>query len=128
MINKLTKEQIGIAVEWWGNVICNPKHDNGDKSEQGVMATMLATMATTKITDEQKQIFGKELILLLEMESQFNGLHCDYGPDIILRKAMEKAEINSTNAPWKTNMNFQDGQVTVRYGYGAELQMLLKKS
>lgn len=125
MEERLSKEQIDVAVNWWGDVICNPKHDNGDDSRQGAMTSMLAAMATHTISEEQKDAFKEELVGLLKSELPLHGLHCDYGADMTLSKAMEKANIPGTNAPWKTNMNFHGGGVTVRYGYGAESETLL---
>jgi len=127
MKEKLSNKQINVAIKWWGDVICNPKHDNGDDSTQGVMTSVLAVRATQEISEKQKDAFKEELAGLLKNESSFHGFHCEYGADTTLSKAMQKANIPEMNAPWKTNMNFHDGGVTVRYGYGAESETLLNR-
>ena len=35
-----------IASSWWTNVIKNPKMDNGDESQAGMLINMLATLNT----------------------------------------------------------------------------------
>ena len=37
-----------IASSWWTNVIKNPKMDNGDESQAGMLINMLATLNTSK--------------------------------------------------------------------------------
>ena len=121
----LTEEQIEVAVNWWANVMKNPKFDNGDDSQQGGMAGMLATMGKQEVSVDQTEKFKVELRKVLEGgEVGPWGLSVDYHADQNLAKAMDAAGVPRGNAPWKTSMTFRDGAVKVRYGYGAEQQQL----
>ena len=126
-MNKLTPEQIEKAINWWGEVITNPKFDNGDKSSNGLLCLALASSAQDKMAPNKEKIekFKINLRKALEMEKandymHFHGLHTDYDPDEILADSASKAGISDMNFPWKTHMWFRDGKVTVAYGYAAQ--------
>ncbi len=123
-MKKLTKKQIETAVEWWGNAITNPKFDNGASDPANLMAAAMARMLKTSISEKKIQAFKAELSKLIKNADHNYHLSCAYGPDVILGKAMKAALIPYSQAPWKTNMDFRDGKVTVSYGYGAERKQL----
>jgi len=125
-MDKLTDVQIEKAVDWWAGAIERPKFDNGDNSSSGGFGSMLASLNTDTVTDEQIAEFKKHLTDALREKghSRF-GLNCDYNPDLTLSEAMKSAGISTNNAPWKTNMNFWKGQVSVSHGYGAPYVNLL---
>lgn len=117
---KLTKTQIEKAVNWWAEVIQNPKMDNGDDSPTGGMVVMLAMMNIEPVTASQVNDFKSSLNKLLETE-EHPELSVDYGPSELISKALRDADITASNAPWKTNMWFNNTGVQVKYGYRAEM-------
>lgn len=124
-MKKLTKEQIDKAVNWWSNIIQNPKFDNGDTSTAGATGFMLATLARDQCKPTEAQIndFKKHLKNILENaeELPYRGLFCDYHPEAPLSEAAEKSGISEMNFPWKTRMWFRDEKVIVSCGYKADL-------
>ena len=123
-MNKLTKEQIEKAVNWWADVIQKPRFDNGDKSEAGGIGAVLASMARDRFSPSEGQVEKFKTYLREELEKEayfvFDGLHVDYHPSKELSGAAKKANISELNFPWKTSMWFRDGKVTVAYGYCAK--------
>lgn len=83
-----------IASSWWTNVIKNPKMDNGDESQAGMLINMLATLNTSKITPEQQKQFKQELyekIIDTIKDYEDNNimwLDVDYGPNKYLLEYM----------------------------------------
>lgn len=131
----ITRDQIDRAVLWWGRSLEKPKFDNlGDRGGtfQEEMPSILATMTRAKSgpTEEQIAMFRMKLDELLSSDSVQareafqRGLHVDYDPDRILAVALDHAGIapGLTSLPWKTNMWFRDGKVTVSHGYGAPIE------
>lgn len=124
-INEITE----IAANWWGDVICNPKFDNGDSGSTGGLGMMLALMNTKPVENETKQKFIKELQeriikqLQIEIDKGYGRkqmiISVDYHPDQILNDCAIIAGINSNNFPWKTTMWISTNVVCVRYGYSA---------
>lgn len=125
----MTKEQVEAAVKWWVNTIQNPKFDNGDRSEVGGLATLLALCCTKELSKEQVETFKNELtdILLTEDLVHRFGIGADYQPDQFLAKALDSANISYNNVPWKTHMYFGDGKVLVKYGYSSPLVQIYPK-
>jgi len=110
------------AVNWWAEVIKNPKFDNGDSSIAGVFAKVLAESLAKNVTREQIGIFKKELKeILIDLLWEYNHvvIGVDYHPDQYLSQALEKAGIPEENAPWKTDMQIivNQNKVLVAYGY-----------
>jgi len=127
----MTAEQIRVACNWWGNALRRPKFDAGADSPQLAMTeeVLERTAEYYSITEEQIASFKVRLTTLLEKDPNgligFYGLHVDYDPDATLREALTHADIPTSRAPIKTNMNFHDGGVYVSYGYGAPWEKLL---
>lgn len=118
---------IEVAVNWWADKISKRHHhDNGDNSTASVMACLMADMGHKETTEEQVEVFKRELTALLtdEYENFFGKsehgsilLGCNYGPSLILDKAAEIAGINILNFPFKTFMYIGKGEVKVSDGY-----------
>lgn len=114
---------IDIAVNWWADKLKKPHHDNGDNSQAGIMAMIMADMASSKISDEQIEVFKKELKTRIEEQYQDIEeirdiwLGCDYAPMKILSVPAEIAGINLMNFPFKTDMRITKGCVEVSDGY-----------
>jgi hypothetical protein len=124
---KLTNKQIGIAIDWWAEAIQKRMFDNGDKSPEGKITSMLANMRAIKLTQVQILSFKYELKILLENVDGFRYLSCDYGPIGILYEAAEKAGIPIYNFPWKTSMMFENNGVQISCGWQAIKREILKK-
>ena len=122
---KLTNNQIDIAVEWWGNILKNPKFEHGDYSETGMLTKFIAKHCQNPITNEGIKKFKINLKKLLKNmnKSKYRidpyQLSCDYHPCLTLFNAIKNTKINDNNFPWKTMMRFdENGKVFISYGYG----------
>lgn len=119
-----------IASSWWTNVIKNPKMDNGDESQAGMLINMLATLNTSKITPEQQKQFNYELYEEIKNtikdydDTQIMWLDVDYGPNKYLSEPAEKCGINLLSFPVKTTMQITIHSVRVKYGYTGEYETL----
>jgi hypothetical protein len=131
---KYTKEQIDKAVNWWGEVLKNPKYDNGDKSDSGELGMMLGMMARKEITHTDIEKFKDNLRKIMEQKEPYGSanldLSCDYYPCQELVEATKGTSIEDSNFPWKTDMIFKQefinhhliSKVLVSYGYSAPLE------
>ena len=128
---KLTDKQINCAVEWWKNAITGiPKFDMGDSGDVGLSAMMLATMAHQDLSLDVLERFGDNLRRALSEDRPWYSIGVDYDPDPILAKAFEQAgggDSSKTVFPWKTVMWFRNGGVSIRHGYNADVEELLKE-
>ena len=120
---KLTKQQIEKAVSWWGEVLKNPKYDNGDDSEAGIVNSALAYNWRTEPSNKDIKKFKSNLTKILEEDRcslHSFALTCDYHPCKDLLEATKGTRLNEGNFPWKTEMIFREGgKVLVSYGYGS---------
>ena len=131
----MTKELAKKAADWWcGQVEGHTKFDNGDQSQQGgvamIMATMLASHEKQKLSDDSVKIFHEKIMEYVQEKLTENPeytvrLSSDYSPDHELSQLCSAASIPGTLMPWKTRMwiSMKDG-VRVSCGYGAETQTL----
>lgn len=126
---QLTETQITVAVEWWSKAIEHPKFDNGDTSQQGGIASMLAILAHggTPVTSEKGKMFSEALRSSLMHGLDGYCLSVDYHPEGQLADAAEVAGISTdlVSWPWKTVMWFERDGVQVKQGYGAPVEVLL---
>ena len=128
-INKKISE---IASNWWTKVIVNPKMDNGDRSLEGMFINKLMSLAAEKDIDSKNlEIFNRKLQEYIferidNEENEFYSLilDVDYSPGGILRKLAEECNINKNNFPIKTTMWISQNHCSVRYGYGANEEIL----
>jgi len=120
------EQQARKASKWWANQLTKHSKLDMGNTEDCAMPTMLGCLTQTDetlYTQEQADVFEKELSDMLTFEPPFNGiLSCDYGPCRTLRICMERAglEVQSTTFPWKTVMWIEDDKIIVKEGYTAE--------
>jgi len=121
------------AANWWAAAIGAPtfritdRNSGPEDQEIGMVAALTGHMFADKhpITGDQAAVFAEELAKTITEELGRVRYHVtlgvDYGPDQELSEAAEKAGINGSRFPWKTNMWVKADVVTVSAGYrGAE--------
>lgn len=121
----LAKETIEKAVNWWAKkVASNQPHSNGDNGNTSIVICLFIDSMAKKISEEQVEVFKKELAMRIEKESKAwskLSIGSDYGPCTMLEQAALEAGIPVANFPFKTWMYIseKDG-IVVRDGYGAQ--------
>ncbi len=124
---------IAAAAEWWSKAIYSPTFDNGDKSRNGDMASLLATLlsASDPVTKDQAEAFKLALteLLMEKMQTCLSfSIYVDYHPDQILVDAATRAGIRNTRCfPWKTYMSINSDRVEVSAGYGKPYETIWTK-
>ena len=123
----MTREiAIKTAVKWWTDKLRRRSpHSNGDNGAASVFACLLADINAENIQNDKLDLFTTELENgireAMTRNERFVWLGCDYGPDMVLRDAADKAGINYLNFPFKTNLCIEqigDGySVKVSDGY-----------
>lgn len=118
------------AARWWAEQIGAPVFRNvdDDSSPQerfdggfaGAMQAMIA--ARHPVNAGQGEKFVEALAPIID--ERLNrvsrvSLAVDYGPDMELANAAEKAGINLSRFPWKTHMSIRRDHVTASLGYRA---------
>ena len=121
------EEQAKVAAKWWRDRLSETaKMDNGDQSEMGGMAFVLAMLTHPSLPSKDSLDKFEETLREATIAGLQNGgfftLSCDYDPCIALSDAALVAEIEPRCPPfpWKTNMHFHENKVSVSHGYGAE--------
>lgn len=122
----LSNKEIEAAAKWWSNELAIfTDHDAGD-SQVNMVMSFSSNLAQKNYTSEQVEAFEKALIEVLTERVNFDKywyptIHNDYGLDIVLQEAGEKAglKLTSFDLPIKTVMWLQEGRVAVSKGYGA---------
>lgn len=126
------EEIIQVATEWWTQAIKNPKFDNGDYSDKGTIAMMVATVANDNIvTPEVELVFKTELKKIIYSQLINPGyivLSVDYWPNYYLAVAAQKAGLSAIGFPFKTEMHMDRKKVIVKDGYGADYQVIYDKN
>lgn len=125
------------AAKWWANVIRSPKFEalsdaekRDPENESMQLASVMAAAFNEPLGDEAIDYFEKELFTLLQEAPRDRFaviLDCDYGPCQMLADAAQKAgiDVSMTTFPWKTTMWIRpSGEVSVRYGYQAPIEIL----
>lgn len=132
MRKKLTENMAKVAAKWWADRLREgAKLDNADPSKIGGMTFMMGKMLQSSMAQkrsfEQIQLFEDILYKkLLDYDHFWIGI--DYHPIKIFIEAAKEAgfELSMSCLPWKTHMYFDEsGEVTVRYGYGAQPKTIL---
>ena len=123
----MTREiAIKTAAKWWTDKLRRRSpHSNGDNGTASVLACMIADLKSENIQADKLTVFATELENGIREAMAQNErcvwLGCDYGPDLVLREAADKAGINYLNFPFKTHMSIEqmgDGySVEVSDGY-----------
>jgi len=136
MSQQVTREQITAAAEWWAARLQNCRNsglsaeERADPSNrQYQFAEVLMQAGRPIVADAQVSAFRDALARRLEQASpgEQRTIGVDYGCDPVLGDALTEAGIpNRTGTlPIKTMMWLRDdGTVAVRYGYGAEVQVI----
>lgn len=119
------------AAKWWADQLRGiAKLDNGDNSITGAMTFGLAAMLQE--TERQKQStelvdkFELELTNVIMEQDRIWTIGVDYHPDGLLQEAADRAglPLGMTTLPWKTTMWIDEKEVSVRCGYGADVEVL----
>lgn len=134
-IESTTTTAAQAAANWWAEAIGEPpRFDNGDRSTNGQIISMLATMAAAgqpEPTDGQREGFAA--LLATAIQAQLDRfperdwavtVGVDYGPDLILADAAKAAGVPTSRFPWKTMMWVYSDHVTVSAGYAAPTRLV----
>lgn len=113
------------AAKWWSNKLKCNSHSSGDDSFTSVMADYL--VSKDSVSEEQFTTFETYLIDDI-IKCDRIVLRCDYGPDIKLGLAAEKAGIDCVKFPWKTSMYIDNDEISVSDGYGAGREVIYRKN
>src|SRR5574343_1437711 len=118
---KISKIGAITGAKWWADKLRNgAKMDSGDRWINAV-ASFLRKPQT--LSGESIDIFERILVgIILHRQPMHIGV--DYHPDEILSDALKMAKIDSAELPWKTSMWIDGDTVKVRYGYGANIEIV----
>lgn len=106
----MTKEQaINVAVEWWANKLsAKAPHSNGANELPSILACLLADDGMEDTSNEQLDIFKRELRTRIEneMDNRWREVYLgvDYHPSMNLRESAKVAGISEFNFPYKTDL------------------------
>ena len=121
------------AAEWWAGAVGAPSFNhvsNEERDDISDMTQMMASMLAAKfeVSEEAGAKFATELAKIIDKQLTDRDwgvtLGVDYGPDRELAEAAEKAGINRSRFPWKTNMWIKHDHVTVSAGYRAATELI----
>ena len=126
------KEYAKVAAKWWADRLRNvgpANFNNGDQTERGGMAMMMATLLGMDKQAPKGNIdqFEEQLAQAIEENVEKNGdltISCDYQPCCFLADIADECGVDTFNFPWKTVMWVEKDKVTVRFGYGAAPQTI----
>ena len=120
----VSEEMARAAARWWREKIDGgAHHDNGDSSQEGILAGVMADSLNEPTDGYALDLFEKILAQRL-LEKDEKGLKCisigsDYGPGQCLLNSALEAGIDPHNFPWKTWMLILEDRIEVRDGYRA---------
>jgi hypothetical protein len=132
----MTTAQFEAAARWWAGKLRHCRQSGLSAAERGrpenrayEIAEMLMTINRPTVSDEQIERFTSALVENLETANQRDRqcLGVDYHPDRVLEEALVTVGItaNMGTLPIKTMMWLRDdGSVAVRYGYGADIEVI----
>lgn len=125
-----------VAADWWISVVSSPELKAGLEGTNGIYIEYAEEKRAKDnldgaFTNDKVKVFKetlKETIKKLLIIQGFARLSVDYGPDYELSKCAEKAGVSGFICfPWKTVMNVDLDEVTVKYGYGAKELSIFKR-
>ena len=131
-----THEQIVAAAQWWTDRLTDCRNSGLSATERREpentayqFAEVLMDLGRPHVTAEQVDAFRLALMNGIAHASPYEQrqLHVDYDCDRVLSEALAVAGIPERTGmlPIKTDMWLnEDGTVAVRYGYGANVQMI----
>lgn len=124
------------AALWWAQALQAPKHDNGDLFAMAFV-DMLSEYApkadkpNSALNKFTEQLAAKLDALLADPDKGYmprSGITIgvDYDPDPMLYSTANEAglDVGFNGWPWKTTMWVRPDEVTVRYGYQADLEVV----
>lgn len=108
------------AAIWWAEQVGAPTFRNVDENSGSLQDTIASGYP---VGAEQGEKFAAELEQAIggQLEGQHWNVHLgvDYGPDLMLAEAADKAGIDRSRFPWKTRMSVHSDYVTAALGYRA---------
>lgn len=110
---------------WWCEVISNPQFDNGTEDQGGTpMAMILMSLnaALNKASDENIELFRKNMIEYLDENPNIRSLDVDYVPDGRLSEIAKKSGISLSLFPCKTCMCISNDKVIAKIGYAGNIE------
>lgn len=142
----ITKEQIDIAVAWWGDALRSPTSQTQKfdprfsyryKDRDAGVQRLMTVLSRSEVLEEEIALFRS--FLRERLRGLASGIHekasikldVDYHPDEVLDTALKKAGIDEEERgpvlPLKTVMwLFNDGEMVVAEGYGNPFETLLE--
>lgn len=123
-----------VAAKWWADKLrhIGPGNFNmGDSTPNGGAAMASGTRLALRFQPAEENIDCFEEILekkIEEIVEEYGSaiLSVDYGPDWILSKVAENANVSTHGFPWKTTMWISKKRVSVRSGYRAPTKVIYK--
>lgn len=120
----VSEEMARAAAHWWREKIDGgAHHDNGDSSQEGILAGMMADSLNEPTDAHALDLFEKILALRLLEEGEnardYFSIGSDYGPEGCLLDSALETGITPHNFPWKTWMWIFADRIEVRDGYRA---------
>lgn len=129
----MLEKEIEVAIEWWGNLLENPKENGYTTSWNTRYHNRLP-----HFNQEEIKLFkeGLKEALNLYLKGKIKHhkdfmirpakiiIECDYDADVFLSMACKKAVIDSEWMPQKTLMRIDENMVDVSAGYGSQFELL----
>ena len=126
------------AAMWWTSVLRDPKLDNGDSNPITAVLNAMTkegrSEPATDVLDQFKANLIGRLNESLDGADDYTArygvtLDVDYHPDRVLSDCADKAGFRGgmTAWPWKTTMWVKPDEVSVSYGYGADVEVIWVK-
>ena len=124
------------AALWWAQALQAPKHDNGDPFTMALvdMPSEYAPKAdkpNAALNKFTEQLAAKLDVLLADPDKGYmprSGIviGVDFDPNPMLYSTANEAglDVGFNGWPWKTTMWVRPDEVTVRYGYQADLEVV----
>lgn len=121
----VSEEMARAAARWWREKIDGgAHHDNGDSSQEGILAGAMADSLNEPTDGHALDLFEKILALRLLEEGEnardYFSIGSDYGPEGCLLDSALETGITPHNFPWKTWMWIFADRIEVRDGYLAQ--------
>lgn len=134
-------KELDAAVDWWANVIMDPKQDNGDYLQSSMLSFI--SRGIKRPSNKEIEIFKVSLKkAITEFWREYNikwnkfdptlgsydrCISVDYRPCSILARAAKEAGISENLFPCKTSMWIDPGSVKVSYGYRALVEEIYRE-
>lgn len=124
------------AAQWWGEIIVDPKQDNGAGDLGNFIANKMKESMNQPVTPEEKELFIKILSAIIESHLKYQerriDIANDYGCHPFLKIALKYSGIGLENFPIKTwliienNMGDHEIKMVAKYTYNGKMENLLE--